>query len=321
MIYEATEANINKAANILKEGGLVALPTETVYGLGGNALDPQAAARIFEAKKRPHFDPLITHIADMDMLDEICVVPDKYRDILSRIWPASLTVIVPRKQIIPDLITSGLDTMAVRMPDHPIALEVIRRSTGAIAAPSANPFGYLSPTTAEHVESQLGMAIDMILQGGPCRVGVESTVLDLTQETPVILRPGGFSIEELSKLFEGVKLFDRQVVTPSSPGQLKMHYSPRTPLYIVDGPEDVPPELASESAYLGFRKDELNSVINFCHTNYLSDSGDFIQAASRLFILLHELDEKQIKAIYAQKVPEEGLGRAVMDRLYKASVK
>jgi len=321
MIYQGTPENIKKGAEILKAGGLVAFPTETVYGLGGDALNPQSAAKIFQAKERPHFDPLITHIAHEETLDKICKIPPQYFPILKKVWPGALTIIVPKKAIVPDLVTSGLDTMAVRMPDHPIALELIRQSTGALAAPSANPFGYLSPTTAYHVERQLGPRIDMVLDGGPCRVGVESTVLDLTREIPLILRPGGYSVEDLERLFGEVQILNRKVATPTAPGQMEMHYSPRTPLFIVDQPQDVDPQLAQKGAYLGFREDSPGDTAPFKKTEYLTQNGDYLQAAATLFNRLHQLDQMGVEAIYAQRVPEEGLGRAVMDRIYKASVK
>jgi L-threonylcarbamoyladenylate synthase len=321
MIYPGTEENIRKGAEILKNGGLVAFPTETVYGLGGNALNPESVAKIFAAKQRPSFDPLISHIAEEETLDRICRVPSKYHDILTRVWPGSLTIIVPKKDIVPDLVTSGLDTMAVRMPDHPVALELIKASTGVVAAPSANPFGYLSPTRAEHVEKQLGSKIDMILDGGSCRVGVESTVLDLTQGIPQVLRPGGYSVEELETIFGEVRVLNRKVVTPTAPGQMEMHYSPRAVLHIVDSPKDVGQSLRSGAAYVGFRSDEALNTDGFEKVEYLSRDGNYIQAAARLFEILHKLDHSGVRTIYAQRVPEEGLGRAVMDRIYKASAK
>ncbi len=319
MIVPGTQENILKGAEILSRGGLVAFPTETVYGLGGNALDPRSVARIFEAKNRPTFDPLITHIADWETLDRVAQVRDeKIYEILHHFWPGSLTVILPRKEIIPDLITSGLPTMAVRMPDHPIALELIRHSTGAIAAPSANPFGFLSPTTAEHVEASLGERIDMVLDGGSCRVGVESTVLDLTKEIPLVLRPGGLAIEEIQKYLGEVELFNRTTTSPTAPGQLEMHYSPRKPLHIVEKAEDV--MIRDKAGVLLFKSGP--DTRGFSAVETLSPEGDPVEAAANLFLALHRLDgDDRTEVLYAEKVPTEGLGRAVMDRIYKASVK
>ena len=319
MIVNNTEENIHKGALILKKGGLVAFPTETVYGLGGNALDPSSVAKIFDAKQRPSFDPLITHIADLETLDRLADIKNKrVYDVIDKLWPGSLTVIVPKREIIPDLITSGLPTMAVRMPDHPTALSLIKQSTGAVAAPSANPFGYLSPTTASHVERTLGNKIDMIIDGGACRVGVESTVLDMTKERPLVLRPGGLSLEELQNVIGEVDVFNRTTVSPTAPGQLEMHYSPRKPLYIVSSITEVKDR--SGAAALLFR--EGPGIEGFGAAEVLSPGGNPMEAAANLFTALHRLDASPgTNRIYAEEVPPEGLGAAVMDRIYKASWK
>ncbi|MDC7224093.1 MAG: L-threonylcarbamoyladenylate synthase [Spirochaetales bacterium] len=322
MIVDNSEENIRRGAEIIKKGGLVAFPTETVYGLGGNSLDPRSAARIFEAKERPSFDPLITHIADLDMLEKISPVKDKkvFR-LIEQLWPGALTIIVPKRDIIPDLVTSGLDTMAVRMPDHPTARELIRLSTGAVAAPSANPFGYLSPTRAQHVEESLGSRIDLILDGGECRVGVESTVLDMTRKVPTVLRPGGIEVDRLREILGDVEVLDRTSKTPKAPGQLPMHYSPRKPLHIVDSAADLlsRPLSLERAGFLSFKGEgDLN---RFGVSEILSHRGDFVEAASRLFAALHSLDRADVDLIYAERVPSEGLGAAVMDRIYKASEK
>lgn len=225
-IYNPTEENLKRAGEILKKGGLVAFPTETVYGLGGNIFNPESIAKIFEVKNRPFFDPLITHIADKEMLYKLAIInDDRIEKVIDAFWPGPLTLIVPKREIVPSLITSGLDTMAIRMPDNKIALDIIANSTGAIAAPSANPFGYLSPTTSQHVQEQLGEKIDMVIEGGACRVGVESTVLDMTKEIPLILRPGGLEKEEIEKVLGKVEVLNRKVLNPTAPGQLPSHYS------------------------------------------------------------------------------------------------
>ena len=318
MIFEDSRENIEKGAAIIREGGLVSFPTETVYGLGGNALDPIAVAKIFEAKARPSFDPLITHISELEMLDKIADIKDnRIFDIIERFWPGSLTLIVPKKEIIPDLVTSGLETMAVRMPDHETALQLIKASTGAVAAPSANPFGYLSPTTAQHVDEQLGDKIDMVLDGGTCRVGVESTVLDMTGKRPIILRPGGISYEELLAAIPDVEIYNRTTATPTAPGQLKMHYSPIKPLYIVQSLKEI--HKRENAGALIFQSG--SDINGFAETEILSPSGNPVEAAANLFVSLHKLDRSDIQCIYAEKIPEDGLGRAVMDRIYKASEK
>lgn len=318
MIFKNSRANILKAAEIIKNGGLVSFPTETVYGLGGNALDPEAVARIFEAKARPSFDPLITHIAELEMLDKIADIKNpRVFDVIDKFWPGSLTLIVPKKDIIPHIVTSGLETMAVRMPDHPTALELIKESTGAVAAPSANPFGYLSPTTAKHVEEPLGDKIEMILDGGTCRVGVESTVLDMTGDHPIVLRPGGISLEDLQNTIEDVEMYNRTTSSPTAPGQLKMHYSPTKPLHIVDSIDLI--QKRENAGALLFKTGPDTS--GFKSIEILSAEGSTIEAAARLFVALHNLDRTDIEIIYAEKIPQQGLGRAVMDRIFKASVK
>jgi L-threonylcarbamoyladenylate synthase len=318
MIVPATPENIARGAKLIEQGGLVAFPTETVYGLGGNAFDAEAVARIFEAKQRPSFDPLITHIADLAMLDRIADVrDDRVLQAAERFWPGALTLVVPKRTCIPDLATSGLPTMAVRMPAHPVALSLIRGSTGAVAAPSANPFGFLSPTTAGHVEAQLGDRVDLILDGGACPVGVESTVLDLTGKTPTILRPGGIPAEALGEAFGEVAVLDRKVASPTAPGQLPMHYAPRKPLQVVDSPADVSNRSRAGALVFGdVAADGFRAVRN------LSPEANPVKAASNLFAMLHELDcEPDVDVIYAMRIPEEGIGVAVMDRIYKASQK
>lgn len=318
MIFKNNRENIEKAASIITAGGLVSFPTETVYGLGGNALDPIAVAKIFETKARPSFDPLITHIAELEMLDQIAHISDsRIFDIIEKFWPGSLTLIVPKKKLIPHIVTSGLETMAVRMPDHPTALELIKQSTGAVAAPSANPFGYLSPTTAAHVDELLGNKIEMVLDGGTCRIGVESTVLDVTGERPIVLRPGGIALEDLQREIPDVEIYNRTTSSPTAPGQLKMHYSPLKPLHIVDSIDSVSDR--TKAGALIFKKGPVTT--GFQSVEILSPGGNPIEAAARLFVALHNLDSCDIEVIYAEKIPQYGLGRAVMDRIYKASEK
>lgn len=318
-IYNYNKENILKAGEILKNGGLVAFPTETVYGLGGDVFNPTAIAKIFEVKKRPFFDPLITHIADMDMLLKLTYINDyKILKLIETFWPGPLTLVLPKKDIVPSIITSGLDTMAIRMPDNNIAIELIKNSSGAIAAPSANPFGYLSPTTAMHVYEQLGEEVDMIIEGGSCRVGVESTVIDMTKKIPIILRPGGLSKEEIEKVIGVVESFDRTTSSPTAPGQLPSHYSPRKPLHILY--EGINNNIDfSNSAYLSFKESGLQ--YGFKKVEILSEKGNMLEAAANLFSCLHKLDKEEVDNIYVEKIDEIGIGKAIMDRLYKASKK
>ena len=306
------------AGKKIKEGKLVAIPTETVYGLGADAFNTEAVAKIFEAKKRPFFDPLIVHIADRDMLDKIAFVEgEKAEKMIKRFWPGPVTMIFKRKECVPDIITSGLETVAVRMPSNKYALEIIKNSTGAVAAPSANPFGYLSPTTAEHVADQLGTSVDYVVDGGKCMVGVESTIIDMTRDIPMVLRPGGLDPALIREEIGEIEIFNRSTVNPTAPGQLPNHYAPRVPLFIVEDFESVK-DIKNKAALLLSSSD---TDITFDKVEILSESGNLIEAASNLFESLHNLDKSGVDAIYVKRVADEGIGRAINDRLYKASKK
>ena len=316
-ILEASKEAIERAASILKNGGLVAFPTETVYGLGASALNPKAVARVFEVKNRPSFDPFIVHIANPSDLEQLCSkVGSKANKLIDAFWPGPLTLVLPKSELIPDIVTAGNTSIAVRMPSHPIALELIRQTGLPIAAPSANPFSRLSPTTAAHVESQIGAKIDLIIDGGSCSIGVESTVIELGEEA-VLLRPGGITIEELEAVIGPVRN-SFSSTKPHSPGQLLHHYSPNTRLKIVENGKIIFPE-GIKAGLLSFRGNGNNS--RFDTVEVLSESGDLYQAASNLFSALHRLDVSELDIIYAESIPELGIGMAIMDRLKKAEHK
>jgi L-threonylcarbamoyladenylate synthase len=311
-------SDIQKAAEIIQEGGLVAFPTETVYGLGADALNPYAVARIFEVKNRPQFDPLIVHVADMRQAEILALkFPDKALKLIEKFWPGPLTVVLPKAAIVPDIVTSSLPTVAIRVPNHPMALELIRESGRPIAAPSANPFGGVSPTTAEHVRQSLGGSIDMILDGGACVVGVESTVISFVNKEPVLLRPGGVPLEEIQALIGQVLVQPKAADKPQAPGQLESHYAPRTPLFWGTPLELLP--AGKKVGLLALQKPMDASA--FAAVEVLSDHGDLRQAAANLFAALRRLDGMNLDAIYALPVPDQGLGRAINDRLAKASRK
>lgn len=314
-MIKATSDNIILAAEIIRGGGLVAFPTETVYGLGADALNPVAVAGIFEAKKRPFFDPLIVHIADLSALDELVIRPDpRAIKLAGTLWPGPITIVFPKSSLVPDIVTAGLNTVAVRMPSHPVAQSLIRLSGTSIAAPSANPFGYISPTRARHVEKQLGNTVDIILDGGPCSVGLESTIIKFDQNGVHLLRPGGISIEDIEAITGPVNTA-RSAVT-ESPGQLPVHYSPHTRVLIIS---DIADAVEKNAALLSFRGTA--SEREFRAIEILSPSGDLREAAARLFSALHALDECGAQIIYAESLPENGLGRAIMDRLRRAAEK
>lgn len=312
-------SQIEDAGAALRRGKLVAFPTETVYGLGGSALDAHAVARIFEVKDRPRFDPLIVHIAERSTLEGITAYPGEAAlRLIERFWPGPLTLVLPKSEIVPDIVTSGLPTVAVRMPDHPMALALIRSAGVPVAAPSANRFGCLSPTTAAHVYDQLGDRVDVILDGGPCAVGVESTILDLTERHPSLLRAGGLPIEEIESAIGRVTRSQDCPDRPRAPGQLSAHYAPRTPMTILgDKAPDPAPFRRVGLLSLNSPSPELAAVAS--HVEILSRSGDLREAATNLFAALHRLDSLDLDIIYAEQMPEAGLGRAIMDRLRKAS--
>lgn len=309
--------NIKLAAELLKKGGLVAFPTETVYGLGANALDPRAVARIFEVKNRPRFDPIIVHIHSQQDIKQLCLdVDERAKRLMKKFWPGPLTLILPKSSLVPDIVTAGLSTVAIRMPSHPIAKELIKEAGIPIAAPSANPFGYLSPTTAEHVKEQLGEQVDLILDGGRCPIGVESTVIDLTGLDPVLLRPGGLPVEEIEQIIGEVKKSSNNSEKPRSPGQLPHHYAPRTPIKILqDKKFKIPGD--TRIGLLAFTPPK--EKLPYEMVEILSSQGDLREATGNFFSCLHRLDKAGLDVIYAEPVAETGLGRAIMDRLRRAS--
>lgn len=309
--------SIEKAAQIIRRGGLVAFPTETVYGLGAAALQPHAAARIFEAKGRPHFDPLIVHVASLADAEALVTdFPPAARQLAQRFWPGPLTLVLPRRDIVPDIVTAGLPSVAVRVPSHPLALELIRAAATPIAAPSANRFGSVSPTTAEHVREELGDRIDMILDGGPCSTGVESTVISFIEpHRPTVLRYGGLPLEEIEALIGSVHRTEGSSSRPAAPGMLERHYAPRTQLRLVDTVEA--PPLNQRVGLITLRS--LPIALRFTAVEVLSPSGDLREAATHLFAAVRRLDTANMDLIIALRVPDEGLGRAINDRLRRAA--
>jgi len=313
------------AAELLRAGKLVAFPTETVYGLGGDALNEHAVAGIFEAKGRPHFDPLIVHTATADAAFALAAdVPPIARELAERFWPGPLTLVLPKREQVPDLVTAGLPNVAVRVPQHPFALEMLHLCECPVAAPSANPFGRISPTTAEHVAEQLGDRIDLILDGGPCKVGVESTVLSLIDNRPRLLRPGGVTREEIEAIIGPIEL-----TTPttddhspqSAPGMLSQHYAPRTPLTLLTNWSElsglhleerkVGILLLSPAETAPYGSEDLLEVLTI--------DGDLREAAANFFAALRRLDAENLKHIFAVPFPDVGLGVALNDRLRRAA--
>lgn len=313
-------AAIAEAARIIRSGGLVAFPTETVYGLGANALDATAVARIFSAKARPSFDPLIVHLADRTWLARaVAFAPEAAALLAGRFWPGPLTLVLEKAPIVPDLVTAGLDTVGVRVPDHPAARALLEGADTPIAAPSANLFGHVSPTTAAHVVEQLGDRVDAVLDGGPCRVGVESTIVAFASGAPVVLRPGGVTREELAlALGRPVGLVREQAALGTAlvaPGQLERHYATRTPLRLLSGRATAPAS-ASRVGLLAFADDP---APGFAAVEVLAPDGKPSTAAANLFAALRRLDARGLDLLLAEPCPEEGLGSAIMDRLRRCA--
>jgi len=305
---------LETAAKIITEGGVVAFPTETVYGLGANALDPMAVARIFEVKERPSFDPLIVHIADLEQLKVLTTSEDpRIGKLAEAFWPGPLTLILPKADEVPDIVTSGLPTVGIRMPDHSMALGLIRESGCPLAAPSANKFGRLSPTRAAHVERHLP-EVDYILDGGTTRVGLESTIVRLESDGFLILRPGGITREDLvAVLPESAKTVESG--GPEAPGMLDSHYSPSKPFYLYR-PEILGRIEPSKAGFISFQGE---MPATFLQMRILSPKGDLKEYATKIFSALHELQESEVDVILAEPIPETGIGIAIMDRLRKAA--
>ncbi len=316
--------DIAKAAEIIRSGGLVAIPTETVYGLGADALNPQAVARVFEVKQRPRFDPLIVHVADTEAAAALTVdFPATAQKLAAAFWPGPLTLVLPKRDAVPDIVTSGLPTVALRVPDHEVTQALLREAQVPIAAPSANPFGRLSPTTAEHVRELLGESVDDILDGGPCRVGVESTVVEVDDDCLRLLRPGGVTIEQLEAVVgTGKVMIPADDAHPSaaaqqSPGRLPHHYAPRTPLSLT--PPAAETSVGKRVGLLCLRPPEDQSP--YVVIEALSPEEDLTAAAAEFFAALRRLDATGLDLIVALPFPEHGLGIALNDRLRRAETR
>ena len=314
---------ITRAADRLRRGGVVAFPTETVYGLGANAFDRNAIAKVFQLKGRPRFDPLIVHVEDVDRVPQLVGCFSEQAQRLARaFWPGSLSIVLPKHRRVPDLVTAGLPTVAVRVPDHDLARQLIEQAATAIAAPSANRFGSVSPTTADHVRAEFGERIDLVLDGGPCHRGVESTVISLVDQ-PTLLRPGGIEVEAIEQVVGPLAIAGLSSDSRSlpSPGMLRRHYAPRTPMRLVDVVDlglRQRPELRVGLLLFVPRRDQ--DLDGFAAVEVLSSRADLAEAAANLFAALRRLDAASLDSIIAERVPDQGLGRAINDRLMRGSM-
>ena len=310
-------SDMKVAVDCLQNAQLIGIPTETVYGLAANALRTDAVAKIFSAKNRPFFDPLIVHTYDIsEVYQYVKTMPEKAKMLAEAFWPGPLTLVLPKADLIPDLVTAGLDTVGIRVPSHPVCLALLKQLNFPLAAPSANPFGYVSPTTAQHVVDQLGDKVCYVLDGGACTVGVESTIIGFPGEEPVVYRLGGISIEQISAV---VGIVAEQISggsNPAAPGQLDVHYSPHCRV-ILENTANI--EDSEEVCYLRFTS--LIPGIDSARQFVLSPWGNSEEAAANLFAMLRTLDQSGYDCIVAELLPEAGLGRAVNDRLRRAAAK
>jgi len=307
-ILEADSTGIEQAARLLQAGELVAFPTETVYGLGADATNDQAVAGIYEAKGRPNFNPLIVHFSDVDEVKKQVRWNEQAEKLAAKFWPGALTLILARAENcrLSRLVSAGLETVAVRVPAHTVAHSLIETAACPIAAPSANTSGKISPTTAVHVEASLGGKISCILDGGTCSIGLESTVIDLSADTPALLRPGGITVEEIEAVIGPLEIGSKDD-TPKSPGMLSRHYAPDAPIRLNAD------DFEANESILGFGPRAPETALN------LSARGDLVEAAANLFALLHQLDHLGATSIAVMPIPEVGLGLAINDRLRRAA--
>ena len=310
----------NHAVALLKAGQLVAIPTETVYGLAGNALDLSAISQIFKVKNRPSFDPLIIHLPAFSAISPyVKTVPKAAAALAAAFMPGPLTLLLEKSEQVPDMVTAGSSLVAVRIPAHPVAQQLLTRLDFPLAAPSANPFGYISPTTAAHVEQQLGAQIPYVLDGGPCGVGLESTIVGFPDGKPTVYRKGGIAVEALENVTGLLEVRAHSSSNPQAPGMLKSHYAPRIPL-VLGKPEDFTEKYRPEEIGCIRFQTPFNGIPE-TQQLILSHSGDYQEAARRLFAGMRQLDSQPLSVIVAELLPEEGLGRAINDRLRRAAAR
>lgn len=309
-------SDIGKAVELLNRNEIIAIPTETVYGLAGNALNEEAILKIYEAKNRPKFDPLIAHSNSLEKVHDLVKnIPEIAQLLASSFWPGPLTLLLNKKKSVPDLLTSGLDRVAVRIPNHPLALNLLSKLDFPLAAPSANPFGYVSPTSADHVQNQLGDKISYILDGGECSVGLESTIIGFENDQAIVHRLGGIQLEDIERVIGKVKVQTNNSSNPQAPGMLKSHYSPGRKVIIGDIASNLSTSKTDNVGVISFMK-------SFGMENefILSPEGNLQEAARHVFKALRYMDRPDVEVVFAEYLPEEGLGRAINDRLRRASV-
>jgi len=313
--------DISKAVAILNQEELVAIPTETVYGLAGNIYSEKAIKAIFEMKKRPFFNPLIVHIHAVNQLENLVEeIPEKAKLLADAFWPGSLTLVMKKKSSVPDLITAGKDSVAVRIPDHPVALELLKSLHFPLAAPSANPFGSISPTTAYHVADYFQDVLPMVLEGGDCRNGIESTIIGFENGEPVLYRLGSISIESIENVIGKIQVKNKEEVAPNAPGMLSRHYAPATTTYLENDVQQFVEQFPNQRIGVLTFKNKIESA-SVIYQEVLSEQGDLKEATSNLYAALHRLDKMNLDIIVAEKFPDFELGKSINDRLERATKK
>lgn len=311
--------DLSKAIELLTAGELVAIPTETVYGLAGNIYNEKAIRKIFETKKRPLYNPLIVHVHSVDQLENLVEdFPEKAKLLAEKFWPGSLTLLLKKKDAVPNLITAGKETVAVRIPNHPVTLQLLAALPFPLAAPSANPFNRISPTKAEHVANYFPDSLALVLEGGQCTNGIESTIIGFEEGEAIVYRLGAISLEEIKAVIGEVSIKNKSEDAPNAPGMLAKHYAPNTKLILVDNLEEAI-EKHKEKKIALLRYTEKSTNISYAHEVILSSNGDLKEAAANLYLALHELDDLAVDLIIAEKFPMTGLGKSINDRLERAA--
>ncbi len=313
--------NIDKACEALINNEIIALPTETVYGLAGNAYSESSLKKIFKLKNRPFYNPLILHIKSVNYLKEVAVnIPEIAIKLAEEFWPGPLTLVLQKQSHISHLVTASKDTVAVRVPNHPVALALLNKLDFPIAAPSANPFGSISPTNAEHVFNYFGNELNVILDGGECEKGLESTIIGFENNHPVLYRHGSISIEEIEKIAGKLSITTNSDNSPNSPGMLSRHYAPITDMYLTNNVSELLKCFEGRKIGLMLFKNRIQNN-NIFHQEILSKSGDFNEAAKNLYAAMHRLDQNKLDVIIAERLPDEGLGKTINDKLERATKK
>lgn len=311
--------DINKAKEILLKNELIAIPTETVYGLAGNAYNETAIKKIFTLKNRPFYNPLIVHLKSASCINDVALeIPESALILADKFWPGPLTLVLKKQPYISDLVTAGKETVAIRVPNHPLALALLDKLDFPLAAPSANPFGSISPTNAEHVFNYFGEELNIILDGGECEKGLESTIIGFENDQPVLYRHGSISLEEIEKITGKLNSSTNSDTSPNAPGMLSRHYAPKTDTYLTNTISELCECFEGKKIGLLLFKDQIKNK-SIIHQEILSKTGNFNEAAKNLYAAMHRLDQNKLDVILAERLPDKGLGKTINDKLERAT--